>query len=317
MHLRWATLALMLVAAAPLACTPAARGSDTSRTREPDLAPSRFTARQMPARITGTATARDGTPLYFERIGSGPAIVFIHGLGGNHAVWFQQVAHFAATHTVVTLSQRGFAPSAGNQDRYDVDVLVDDLARIMDAARIERAAVVGQSMGGWTALGMALSRPERVHALVLADTVAGIADDTIADHHRKMIEQARGVTASPPPLSMHPALDPSFSRAQPDMGYLYQALSTFGSPRPGVIAGQLAAARADAARLKANRVPTLFLFGRNDTVFPPDILRHAASLTGAARVREIEGGHSPYFERPHQWNAAVEEFLAEVDSAAR
>ncbi|MFN2376960.1 MAG: alpha/beta fold hydrolase [Candidatus Binatia bacterium] len=262
------------------------------------------------ARRTGHATAKDGTRLYFEACGAGPAMVFVHGLGGNHAVWFQQVAHFAAHHTVVTVSQRGFAPSGGEGARYQVETLVDDLETVMDAAGVAKAVVIGQSMGGWTALGLALQSPGRVTALVLADTLGGISDDEIAVHLRAMTEQASRLRAAPPPLGVHPALSAEFSRQHPDLGYLYQTLTTFGAPPADVIARQLADARVSPDRLRNLTTPTMFVVGADDRIFPPAIVKKAAAHVPGAQVTVIEGtGHSPYFESPKAWNFEVGRFL--------
>jgi 3-oxoadipate enol-lactonase len=261
-------------------------------------------------RRTGYATASDGARIYYEHCGSGPAIVFVHGLGGNHAVWFQQVADFAVDHTVVTISQRGFAPSGGDQTHYDVSLLVADLAAVMKAAGIDRAVLVGQSMGGWTALATALAHPEKVEALVLADTLGGIHDDEIAAHMREVGREAAQLRTDPPPVGVHPALADSFSRDHRALGYLYQTLSSFGSPPPDAIVKQLGAARVLPATLAKLRVPTLFVVGSEDDLFPPKLVRKAAGYIEGARVREIPGtGHSPYFEKPVAWNAEVREFL--------
>lgn len=262
------------------------------------------------ARVTGFATAHDGTRLYYEKTGSGPALVFIHGLGGNHASWFHQVPAFAQHFTVITLSQRGFAPSSGRQDHYDVGVLVDDLLSVMDACSVRKASLVGQSMGGWTALGLALRAPERVDALVLADTVAGIDDPEIIAHHTTMLANARALGSTPPPLGRHPALSPGFSASNPAEAYLYQTLASFGAPAPASIAGQLATARFDNAQLAHMKIPTLFVVGHDDTVFPAALIRRASTHVRGARVVEIaDAGHSPYFEQPEHWNEAVTAFL--------
>lgn len=275
-----------------------------------DAGPSAVAAPAIPRR-SGWVNADDGTRIYREICGQGPAIVFVHGLGGNHAVWFQQVAHFARTHTVITLSQRGFAPSGGDGRRYDVDRLARDVIAVLDDAGVSRAVVVGQSMGGWTALGLALAAPDRVEALVLADTFGGIVDPAIEVHLAKMTDAAKKLGSAPPPLGVHPALSPEFSAAHADLAYLYQALATFGSPRPDVIAGQLAAARVDAARLPALNVPVLFVVGSGDRLFPPALVDEAAAMVPGAKVVRIDGaGHSPYFEKPAGWNRSVEEFVA-------
>ncbi|HEY2775223.1 MAG TPA: alpha/beta hydrolase [Candidatus Binatia bacterium] len=277
---------------------------DPSRQNAPDSA--------TISRRSGFVTAAGGARIYFEACGSGPALVLVHGLGGNHAVWFHQVAHFASSHLVVTLSQRGFAPSTGNQDRYSVDTVVADLEAVMDEAGIAEATVVGQSMGGWTALGLALRAPGRVTRLVLADTAGGISDEKIHGHMRAIGAAAAAAGAAPLPLGVHPALSQGFSRRNLALACLYQSLSTFGSPPVATITPQLAAARVEPASLRALRMPTLFLVGSEDQLFPPDLLRHASVLVPGARVTEIpDAGHSPYIENPGAWNRALEEFLAE------
>lgn len=261
-------------------------------------------------RTSGYALAEDGTRLYYETVGDGPAILLIHGLGGNHAVWFHQVAHFAARHTVVTMSQRGFAPSEGDLHRYDVALLARDAVAVLDAAGVERAVVVGQSMGGWTALRLALDRPARVRALVLADTLAGIRDAAIDENQRRMVATANESREGPPKLGHHPALSPAFSEREPALAVLYQSLASFGSPSPASIAGQLATVRADDDAMKRSRVPTLFVVGSDDRLFPPSVVTRAAERLASSRVQVIEGaGHSPYFETPEAWNAAVQSFI--------
>jgi 3-oxoadipate enol-lactonase len=279
-------------------------------TPRPEVISTTEAPRNSLTRRSGFATASDGARLYYEVSGAGPAIVFLHGLGGNHAVWFHQVADFAVDHTVVTMSQRGFAPSDDAHSGYDPARLALDLETVLDAASVGRAVVVGQSMGGWTALRFALEHPDRVEALVLADTPAGIQDEEIVAHLSKMVESASRLRTSPPPLGFHPALSPGFSRGHPAEAILYQTLTTFGSPTPATIAGQLAAAGIPTRELRGLRTPTLFVFGSDDTVFPPHILRRAASQVTGARIALIEGsGHSPYFEKPEAWNSAVRGFL--------
>lgn len=292
------------MASAAVSCTSTMGGS-TGEKLASEAAPAPIPRRR------GYAAADGGARIYYEVCGSGPAIVFIHGLGGNHAVWFQQVAHFARNHTVVTISQRGFAPSGGDPNHYNVDLLVHDLEDVLEAAGIEKAVVVGQSMGGWTALNTALVAPERVEALVLADTIAGIHDDQIAAALREVAASAARLRRKPPPLGVHPALGEKFSAERPDLAYLYQTLTTFGAPAPDVIVKQLFAARFGADRLAGLRVPTLFLVGSEDRLFPPALLERASTYIEGSSVVVVPGaGHSPYFETPAEWNAALEAFLA-------
>ncbi len=271
-------------------------------------------ARADTLRERGFVESTNAGSIYYERAGSGPAVVLIHGLGGNHAVWYRQVPRLSAHRTVVTVSQRGFAPSTGERVDIDVNELVGDLVAVLDALEIERAAIIGQSMGGWTALQFALSHPQRTSALILADTFAGIFDDRSRSHYDAVAERARSLAAEPPPLGFHPALDSEFSLANPEDGYLYQLLSTFGSPRPADVVAALGRQDASTTALSRNQVPTLFIVGERDAIFPPSLVEHVSTLLAASRVRVIPGaGHSPYYETPDAWADVVESFLDAMD----
>ena len=285
-------LILGLVAAAMIACAPAR-----------DVGPT-------PVRESGFVTMNDGARIYYERAGVGPTILFLHGLAGNHAAWFKQVPYFARDHCVITVAQRGFAPSSENRGDYDNGRLVEDAIAVLEALGEKNVAVVGQSMGGWTALGLAIARPDLVRAVVLSATVGGISDDEIARHYESVMARARQLASKPPALGVHPALGRQFSSEHPDEGYLYQLLTSFGSPSPGKVAEGLGRTRFDDAALARLRAPVLFLVGENDEIFPREIVRRAAARVRGSRVATIRAaGHSPYFERPDAWNHVVGDFL--------
>ncbi len=270
--------------------------------------------REPVERQTGFARADDGTRIYYEAAGTGPPLVLIHGLAGNHAVWFQQTAALSGRFRVITLSQRGFAPSDANPEGYEVEALAGDLATVMDALGVTSAHIAGQSMGGWTALGFALAHPQRTRSLVLADTVAGIFDEEISAAYAATLERARRLASRPPAVSDHPALGNGFKRSHPELSYLYQALSSFGSPRPADIASALGRSAFPLDALARLEVPVLFIVGSEDSIFPPAVVERAASYLSGARVERIGGaGHSPYFERPRAWNRIVARFLDTTD----
>ncbi len=263
------------------------------------------------ARETGFVAVADGARIYYEAAGDGASMLFIHGLGGNHAAWFHQIPYFARTHRAVTLSQRGFAPSTGGERPYDVALLVQDAVAVLEKAGAKDVVVVGQSMGGWTALGLAIERPDLVRGVVLSGTVAGIFDAEIERHYATVTERARELADRPPSLGAHPAISRRFTERSPDEAYLYQLLTSFGAPTPSAIAEALGRARFDDAQLRKLRTPVLFVVGEDDIVFPPAIVQRAANRIPGARVVVIpDSGHSPYFERPHAWNEVVSAELA-------
>ena len=109
-----------------------------------------------------------GATISYEVHGSGPAIVFAHGAGGNTLSWWQQVPFFARNYRVVLFDHRGFGrlrcPSTLMPPRF----FPADLTAILNAEGMTSAALVCQSMGGYTGLPFALAHPERVSALVLS-----------------------------------------------------------------------------------------------------------------------------------------------------
>jgi 2-succinyl-6-hydroxy-2,4-cyclohexadiene-1-carboxylate synthase len=253
--------------------------------------------------------ARDGERIYFESCGAGRDLVLCHGAGGNHAVWFQQVAWFAARgHRVVSWDQRGFGRSTDRRQEGGPVAAAADLGALLDHLEIPRADLVGQSMGGWAALGLALARPERVRRLVLADTLGGIGGTDTAERVPERASTAP--LGEPAALGRHLALDAALAERDPALAHLYQMLGGFGEPDLARVAPRLFALRHPEDAMAAFPIPTLFVVGSRDRLFPPVVIRRAAALLPEARVVEIEGaGHSPYFEKAAEWNALVAEFL--------
>ena len=116
----------------------------------------------------------NGIDLYYEVHGKGPALVLAHGGGGNHLSWWQQVPALSKTCQVITFDHRSFGQSRDLPDGPGPRAFVQDLTALLDHVGIQKAAVVGQSMGGWTVGGFAATHPERTSALILCDTTGGV-----------------------------------------------------------------------------------------------------------------------------------------------
>lgn len=259
-------------------------------------------------RTTG-AVERDGESVYYEVIGApdGEWLILGHGAGGNHAVWHAQVAAFARTHRVLVWDQRGFGRSTNRTGMASPAVAATDLAALVDHLGVDRAHVVGQSMGGWAAMGFCLARPEVPLSLTLSDTLAGTrVPDWVEGRVRPRTPR--------PELGDHPALGPKFRESEPERALLYQQLGGWGVPddqRVGALLGLLTttfppeelARFTERARLRA---PVLFVVGVDDEIFPPSLVRQAATFVPGAEVVVIEGaGHSPYYETPDRFNAVL------------
>jgi pimeloyl-ACP methyl ester carboxylesterase len=119
--------------------------------------------------------APGGTKLYYEEVGTGSAVVFIHEYAGDYRTWEPQMRHFARSHRCITFSQRGYPPSDIPKDpaSYGQDVAVTDTLSVLDGLGLEKAHIVGHSMGGYTALHLGIRYPKRCISVVAAGCGAG------------------------------------------------------------------------------------------------------------------------------------------------
>jgi len=134
--------------------------------------------------------ARDGTRLYFEEAGSGTPVIFIHEYAGDYRTWEMQMRFFSRGHRCITYSQRGYPPSDVPDDgaKYSQDLARDDVIAVLDALKIEKAHIVGHSMGALTALHVGLRYPGRCISVTAAGCGYGSSSDP------KKVEEMRAVS---------------------------------------------------------------------------------------------------------------------------
>ena len=256
---------------------------------------------------------RGDAEIYYEVDGEGPPIVFAHGLGGNQLSWWQQLAHFAGTHTCIAFAHRGFPPSSAVPGNRAPDAYADDLAALIDELRVENVALVGQSMGGWTCLEYALREPKKVRALVMASTSGTIdynqlGDSSIAEWSRR----APGALAELQKLGVHPAAGGRMAREQPALAQLYWQIAEMAPAafREQVRERILQLRNRPPTLLAQLPMPVLFITGDEDWVFPPAAGPAFAALAPKGRAVRVPGaGHSVYFERAAQFNQLLETVL--------
>src|SRR5919109_928214 len=125
------------------------------------------------------AVARDGTRLYYEEAGSGTPVIFVHEFAGDYRSWEPQVRFFSRYFRCIAYNGRGFPPSDVPEDgnRYSQEHARDDVIAMLDHLKLERAHVVGLSMGGFAALHVGIAYPQRARSLVIAGCGYGAAPD--------------------------------------------------------------------------------------------------------------------------------------------
>ncbi len=120
------------------------------------------------------ATARDSTRLYYEEAGTGSPILFLHEFAADYASWEPQMRYFSRRHRCIAYSARGYAPSeVPAADAFTYEHFRDDALAVLDHLGIERAHLVGLSMGAYSSLQVGLHRPQRVLSLTLAGVGSG------------------------------------------------------------------------------------------------------------------------------------------------
>ncbi|MDP1964786.1 MAG: alpha/beta hydrolase [Reyranella sp.] len=275
-----------------------------------------MTSYSAPPRTIGRLQRPFGD-LHYEVSGSGPALLFAHGLGGNHLSWWQQVAHFAPHYTCVAFAHRGFAPSAAVAGGPDPADYAGDLAALIDHLKFSDVRLVGQSMGGWTMLEYAIAQPARVKALVLSSTSGTLdrrgCDPSGGEQYDAWLKDAEAKLKGGGARGIHPAMGVRAAERSPALHLLYRSIDEMAGPldKEKLRAGLRRTATRSTAELKAFNVPTLLIAGGQDVVFPPFLASAiAATLPCGEAALIANAGHSPYFEEAATFNKLVETFLA-------
>lgn len=253
----------------------------------------------------------NSTRLYYETTGEGPAVVLIHGGLVDSRLWDDQMKAFAKHHRVVRYDLRGFGRSAAAPEPFSH---IEDLRALMDFLKIERATVVGLSLGGIIAADFALEHPDRVERLVLVG--AGLRGDKQPpdkDVIRAYEAASKGIAEEFVNVTMKSGLyaavregTPTYARLRQMMLDNFKAVSTF---RPGFLKYP---ETPTIERLGSIRTPTLVVIGGGDAQSlknVADIL--AGQIPGARKVVIPGSSHHPPVERPKEFNNVVLGFLRE------
>lgn len=244
----------------------------------------------------------NGTELFYEVHGQGSPLVLAHGGASNHISWFRQVVEFREHYSVVTYDQRGFGFSEENGD-FSVSA-VDDLRALLDHLGYERVALMGQSLGGAVVAGFASRYPERVHALVLSSTPAGLIDTgrraPAADEQPPYAEMVKGMIGQD-----------DFKTRSPEMHLLTTELIGVNARVSAQRLNGTFYSRNDIAPIVAVGMPVLLINGDDD---PRGTTGHmekiAAQIPGSRLVIVPGGGHLVYLENPGPYNRHILDFLA-------
>ena len=266
--------------------------------------------------------------LYYEDHGdpAGYPVVFCHGMGESGGLWDAQLAALTPRYRGIVWDNRGHGRSDApdGQEQYNVPLFAADLRALLHRLGLERACVVGHSMGGYTAIAFAIEHPERLAALVLADTAPG--EETIPN--RPPAERAIRERLPLEELARREGMEAVALRqladgtVQPEVAHdPAQRAQYVERMRRLPVNGFIWAWRAlryrpsYTDRLGEIGVPTLCVAGERDD-FLPAVRLLAARIPGADLVVIPQAGHTANREQPEAFNRALLGFLAHVAAPA-
>ncbi|WP_370692950.1 3-oxoadipate enol-lactonase [Pseudotabrizicola sp.] len=237
-----------------------------------------------------------------------PPVVLLHGLGTSLRLWDAVVARLPG-HRILRMDMRGHGLSDVPQGPYAMGALIHDAERVMAQAGLRDAVVVGHSIGGMIAQGLAVKRLDLVRAMVLSNSAARIG---IASQWQARIDAVRAG-------GMEAIAGATLARwlgrkwqDHPDLQAVRSML--LATPPEGWMGAAAAIAGTDFYTPTAGlTLPTLALAGINDGATPPDLARETADLILGSRFQLIRGaGHLPMVEQPDAFTRALRDFLESI-----
>jgi pimeloyl-ACP methyl ester carboxylesterase len=270
-------------------------------------------------------TTDDGVRLYYEETGSGAPIVFVHEFAGDSRSWEPQIRYFSRRYRCIAFNARGWPPSEVPEDvaRYSQARACDDIRAVLDNLKIDKAHIVGLSMGGMATLHFGLTYPSRAQSLL----VAGAGYGSEPGERKKFRAEAVIIAAKLEKEGMAAfaeayAYGPTRVQFQnkDSRGFAeFKAMLAEHSAR-GAANTQLGVQRERPSifdledKLAASRVPMLVVTGDEDwPCLLPGVFIKRTCPTAALLVIP-NSGHAVNIEEPSAFNAALADFLAQVDA---
>jgi aminoacrylate hydrolase len=250
--------------------------------------------------------------IHYEVFGRGPPVLLVSGLGGVASYWQPNVAALAETHTVIVHDHRGTGASTKSEQEYSVELLADDVLKLMDVLGIARAALIGHSTGGAIGQILAANAPARIERLMLYASWATLcAQMRSCMLIRQELLHAGGTIAyhRSSPVFLYPPqyMCEAWTQIETEI-----AAAERGTPPASILDARLRAVVAFDGTPYLDRIvaPTTILVAQDDILTPPlasDVLQQGI---GHARLKKLPyGAHAVSRSDPKQFNAAALEFL--------
>jgi pimeloyl-ACP methyl ester carboxylesterase len=269
-----------------------------------------LTASALIAQESGTLQLTDGA-LYYETMGEGAPVVFLHGGFGDRRMWNDQFPEFAKYYSVVRYDQRGFGKSQKPTAAYSP---VSDLEMLLDHLKIDKAHLVGNSMGGYLAIDFAIQKPSRVRSITVVAAGPSGLEPPKEDTNRMMavfkiakdegLNKATAMWIQNPMVAVTsklPKTAPLLKTMIEDNASIFEMrFWPFEQTNPPAV-----------KRLNEIKVPSLIIIGDKDTPAVQTAAEAAATgIAGAKKVTMKDADHLPQMDNPEEFNRTLKEFLS-------
>lgn len=252
--------------------------------------------------------------LYARDVGAGTPVVLLHAFPLSSAMWLEQRERLSGRFRVITPDMRGFGGSLLGEDEPSVDVMADDVARMLRGKGLDRAVVGGLSMGGYVAMALARRHPQRILGLVLANTRASADSAEVREARLRQadrVEADNGVQVLVDEI-LPRLVGPTTYRQRPLVYGRVRGLVQSAPPRAAAWTLRAMAARPESfAALRGTKVPVLVMAGAEDEVATEDDARAMADALPNAELQVIpRAGHLTAVEQPQLFTQSVVEFAS-------
>ena len=254
-------------------------------------------------------------PTYKER-GSGPPLLWLHGIGGNQHSFDAQLSHFSRSWRCVAWDMPGYGDSP-TPENLSFEMMADAVATLLDHLGEPQAAVLGHSMGGMVAQSFALRHPGRVRALVLAASPAAFGKPGSDFAEKFLAQRLAPLDEGKTPADFAPGVVRGLFAHPENQTAIDAAVASMASLSAGSYRAALNCLVTfnNRDRLTEIKCPTLLLAAEADTTTPPKAMESMGGKIPNASYHCLSGlGHLANMEGPEQFNAAVDQFLNTLPS---
>lgn len=275
-----------------------------------------------PGRLRIRTVSTAAGPISTMEAGAGEPVILVHGLGATKASFLPTIAALVASHRVIAVDLPGFGDSAKPLlAPYDAPFFADAITALLDALELDSAHIIGNSMGGRVAIEVGLKAPERARRMVLlSPSLAWLRSRPWAPYLRWVPTQLGVIQPAPRAIvervvrHVVPGSDEEWTAAGIDeflRSYLQPSgRAAFYAAARNIYLEEPHGQDGFWTRLSSLRTPSLFVWGRRDVIVPAAFAPHVRKALPTSRHLELDCGHVPQLERPHETHRAIERFLS-------